>query len=283
MTAPEPSSSARASPPNAASARLISSLLSPGRAIRFSLLPTNQASASPLPVYRSSSALSNCSIRSCSFSSMSPSLNSSGLLDRSKSWPTSSMSCLLARTNSQPSLMCICSKAQVVSAMMCQGSSIPHSWRKSEYSRAALRVRSPYSLTKIPLPSTSSSDMCFWLLSPKGHGHHVQRGCAPEESLLIFQHVIINVTAYTILPSSLHSTQVQVVVAELHQYVGSVPEVDDTGLVVGERNTELLIVVLCDARFPFIQLRRNLLLFVHLDQHFPRLLYRLYLGQILHR
>jgi hypothetical protein len=76
--------------------------------------------------------------------------------------------------------------------------------------------------------------MCFWLLSPKGHGHHVQRGCAPEESLLIFQHVISNVTAYIILPSGSLSTQVQVVVAVLHQYVGSVPEVDDPGLVVGE-------------------------------------------------
>src|SRR5215212_3038158 len=214
---------------------------------------------------------------------MSPSLNSSGVLDRSKSWHPSSMSCLLARTYSQPSLRCICSKAQVVSAMMCQGSSIPHSWRKREYSRATLRVRSAYSLTKIPLPASSSSDICFWLLSLKGRGHHVQRECAPEESLLFFQHVISNVTAYTIFSGSSRSTEKQVVVAVLQQYVGSVPEVDDTGLVVGERNIELLIVELLDARFPFVQLCRKLLIYVHLDQGLPCLLHRLYVGQILHR
>src|SRR5215216_2265267 len=92
-----------------------------------------------------------------------------------------------------------------------------------------------------------------------------------------------DVTAYTILPGSSRSSEVQVVVAVLQQYVGSVPEVDNTSLVVGERNAELLIGVLCDARFPFVQLRRNILLFVHLDQHLPCLLYRHYLGQILHR
>src|ERR671920_110402 len=157
--------------------------------------------------------------------------------------------------------------------MMCQGSSIPHSWRKREYSRATLRVRSAYSLTKIPLPSSSSWDICFWLLSLRGRGHHVQGGCVTEESLLFFQHVTFNVTAYTIFSRSSHSTEVQVVVAVLQKYVGSVPEVDDTGLVVGERNAELSIVVLFDARFPLVQLY----------QRFPCLLHRLYLGQILHR
>src|SRR5215213_5423061 len=91
-----------------------------------------------------------------------------------------------------------------------------------------------------------------------------------------------NVTAYTIFPGSSQSTEVQVVVAVLHQYVGSVPEVDDTGLVVGERNAELRIVVLFDGRFPFVQLCSNLLLYLHLDQRLPSLLHRLYLGQILH-
>src|SRR5215203_1122038 len=92
-----------------------------------------------------------------------------------------------------------------------------------------------------------------------------------------------NVTAYTIFPGGSRSTEVQVVVAVLHQYVGSVPEVDDTGLVVGERNVELLIVELFDARFPFVQLCRNLLIHIHLDQGLPCLLHRLYIGQILHR
>src|SRR5215204_6380255 len=116
---------------------------------------------SPTPAYRSSSPLSIRSIRSRSFSAMSPSLKSAGLLDRSKSWPTSSMSRRLTRTNSQSSLRFISSKAQVASTIMCQGSSIPHSWRKREYSRATWRICCPYSLMGIFLPSNSWSDMRF--------------------------------------------------------------------------------------------------------------------------
>src|SRR5215210_4141776 len=78
------------------------------------------------------------------------------------------------------------------------------------------------------------------------------------------------------------SAEVEIVVPMLQQDVGSVPEADDSGLEIDERNAVFLIVMLFDARFPFVQLRRDLLLLAHPEQHLPCLLHRLYLGQIPH-
>jgi hypothetical protein len=78
------------------------------------------------------------------------------------------------------------------------------------------------------------------------------------------------------------SAEVEIVVPMLQQDVGSVLKADHPGLQIGERSAVFLIVVLFDARFPFVQLRRDLLLFFHPEQHLPRLLHRLYLGQIAH-
>ena len=96
------------------------------------------------------------SFRSRSLSSMSPSSNSSGEFDCSKSRPMSSTSLRLVSMYSQPSLMCSSSKEQTASTMMCQGSSIPHSCRRRLYNRPAQRVRFPNSLGEGP-PSKSSN------------------------------------------------------------------------------------------------------------------------------